>query len=129
LVPPRIEAEPVSLGFACRFAPPLARFGFVLLDVLLCDIFGSFGNDGTSAVTAEAPQWHMRQRGGIQQGYMARSYEDTDAPLAAQVQSFLPEKSRTDRSFCAVCLRILSIDLRFRINQKRKNARDSKNCR
>src|SRR5208282_377793 len=41
LVPPRLEDEAVLPGFASLFARLLARASLVLLDVLLCDIFGS----------------------------------------------------------------------------------------
>jgi hypothetical protein len=71
----------------------------------------------------------MRQRGGIQQGYMALTYDDTDAPLAAQVQSFLQKDGAPIGHFvwsaCASCLMIRDSES----CQKRENARVSKNGR
>src|SRR5262245_19403187 len=99
LVPPRVEPEAMFPGLAGFFALSAARWRFVLLGALRCDILGSFRLRRHGAVTAEAPQWRHRQRGqdpGLGQTALI-SHDDTDARFAAEVQSFLRGKKACDR--------------------------------
>jgi hypothetical protein len=97
LVPLRAEREGIFPGFTGLLVRLLGRGSLVLFGVLLCDILGSLSvATATGAVTTEAPQWRHRQRGKIQIGPTGPYRHDTDAPLAAEVQSLLPGIRRTD---------------------------------
>src|ERR1700730_15805457 len=89
---PRVEAAGMFPGFAALFARLLARANLLFVGVLLSDICESFSvATASGAVTTEAPQWHHRRRGRIPDGAnrpLSR-HGDSDAPIAAEVHSFL----------------------------------------
>jgi hypothetical protein len=68
----------------------LARAGLVVVCFLRCDILGTLSvATASGAVTTEAPHWRHRQQGGIPDGAKSpHRHTDTDAPFAAEVQSF-----------------------------------------
>jgi hypothetical protein len=97
----------------------LARASLVFVGILLCDIRGSFSvATASGAVTTEAPQWHHRQQGRIPDGAhrpLSR-HGDSDAPIAAEVHSFVMKIKRQIAPAFATRLRIQKFES-FRSSQ------------
>ena len=86
------RTEGVFPGFAGFFARLLARANLVLVGVLLCDISDPFGCDGNQRRHHRSPTVAASPAGqdpGWGQAALIIG-SDTDAPFAAEVQSFLP---------------------------------------
>src|SRR5271166_7144404 len=99
LVPPRVEPGETVPGFAGLFARLVARANLDLEGFLAFDIVGSFSVVTTlTAVTTEAPRWRHRQRGRIpNEPNGPVGHGDSDAPIDAEVHSFLRGKLSANR--------------------------------